>query len=96
MLIDNIMANASTAEASELLISAKETAKFIDLVFENDGASLTDRYMPNELFHRGITTTTGSGLGLSQVKRIASSLEAEVSIFNNDTSGVSVRIRWPK
>lgn len=96
MLIDNIMANASTAKASELLIFAKETADFIDLVFENDGAFLTDRYTPNELFHRGITTTTGSGLGLSQVKRIASSLEAEVSIFNNDTSGISVRIRWPK
>lgn len=96
MLIDNIMDNASTAKASKLLVFAKETAGFIDLIFENDGAPLTERYAPDELFYRGITTTTGSGLGLSQVKRIASSLEAEVSIFNNDASGVSVRIRWPK
>lgn len=96
MLIDNIMDNASTAKASKLLVSAKEAAGFIDLVFENDGAPLTERYAPDELFHRGITTTTGSGLGLSQVKRIASSLEAEVSIFNNDANGVSVRLRWPK
>jgi signal transduction histidine kinase len=96
MLIDNIMANASTAESHKLIVLAKETADFIDLIFENDGNPLTKRYTPDELFHRGITTTTGSGVGLSQVKRIASALAAEVSIFNNESNGVSVRMRWPK
>jgi signal transduction histidine kinase len=96
MLIDNIMDNASTAGANDFRIIGTETTEFIDLIFENDGDPLTDRYAPDELFHRGITTSTGSGLGLSQVKRIATSLEAEVSIFNNAANGVSIRIRWPK
>lgn len=96
MLIDNIMDNASTAKASEFRIVVEQADDFIDLVFENNGDPLSDRYAPEELFHRGITTTSGSGVGLSQVKRIASALEAEISIFNDNAYGVSVRLRWSK
>lgn len=96
MLVDNILDNASNQRAKNIRVVVSKTSKFTDLEFMNDGAPLTDRYEPEQLFHRGISTTSGSGVGLSQVKRIANSLEAEVQIFNNKSNGVSLKIRWEK
>ena len=96
MLVDNILDNAANAGADSLSVFAIETEDSLELVFKNNGGPLTDRYLPNELFSAGITTTSGSGVGLAQVKRIASSLDADVSISNRENGGVSVSLRWSK
>lgn len=96
MLVDNVLENAASAGARNLEIIAVEDAQTISLIFSNDGANLTERYPSTDLFEAGITTTTGSGIGLSQVRRIAGEIDAEVTIENNTGKGVSVIMRWEK
>lgn len=96
MLVDNILDNASNANAKMVRVRCEETEHFLKLIFENDGDFLSDRYSPDEMFEVGITTTSGSGVGLAQIKRIVGTLDAEASIYNNKDSGISVCIRWSK
>jgi signal transduction histidine kinase len=96
MLVDNVLENAGNAKARSVAIEVAETDDAIELWFVNDGNRLSDRYEADSLFESGITTTSGSGIGLSQVRRISKALDAEATIQNNLGDGVSISIRWKK
>lgn len=96
MLIDNIALNAESHKAKNLKITATETKSKIQLVFHNDGQLLTTEYPPEDLFKAGITTTTGSGMGLYQAKEIATNLDATITIKNNKDAGVDIIMEWDK
>jgi len=96
MLVDNVLENADNAGAKTVNITADEVDDLFELTFDNDGKELSDRYSSPDLFNPGITTTTGSGIGLAQVRRISHALDAKALIRNNQGKGVSVTIRWKK
>lgn len=96
MLVDNILENAANAKSRSVAIEVAEANGAIELIFANDGNGLSDRYEVDVLFDAGVTTTSGSGIGLSQVRRISKALDAEVAIQNNLLDGVSISIRWEK
>lgn len=96
MLVDNVLENADNAGAKSVNILVDLVGDFYELKFANDGNKLTERYSSDDLFNPGITTTTGSGIGLAQVRRISSTLDAKASIEDNTGEGISVIIRWDK
>lgn len=96
MLVDNAIDNAMTASAKNIKVHVSQDKEYYILEFIDDGDGLTDKYNNEELFHAGITTTTGTGIGLNQIKKVIENLEGEVSISNNLTAGITLRMRWTK
>lgn len=96
MLVDNILSNAKKAHAKNVLVKVYADKKTYNVEFSDDGDGLSKKYKPEDYFKAGITTTNGSGIGLEHVKQVVKELEGEVSIFNNDNKGATVRIRWDK
>jgi len=96
MLVDNAIDNAMTAAAKNIKVRVSQDEEYYILEFIDDGEGLTDKYNNEELFHAGITTTTGTGIGLNQIKKVTENLEGEVSISNNRFAGITLRMRWLK
>jgi hypothetical protein len=96
MLVDNAIDNAMTASAKNIKVRVSQDEEYYILDFIDDGEGLTDKYNNEELFHAGITTTTGTGIGLNQIKKVTENLEGEVSISNNRSAGITLRMRWTK
>ena len=93
MLIDNLISNAAKASAGRLEIMARKRGKRVTILFVDDGKGLSGKYQPEEYFHSGITTTSGSGIGLRHAKQIIDQMKGEILIENNDESrGATVKI----
>lgn len=95
MLIDNLIDNAGKAGAKKVEVRAFQDAKNIVLEFKDNGQGLTDRFPPEELFQKGITDTSGSGIGLSHAKQIVDDLKGTISISDRKGSaGAIVRMEF--
>ena len=71
MAIDNILSNSRKKKASEIILEFSKSDNKISLSFKDVGVPLDSSISDHSLiFEEGITTTKGSGLGLSHVKRI--------------------------
>ena len=93
MLIDNLTSNAAKASADRLEIMARKRGKLVTILFVDDGKGLSGKYQPEEYFHSGITTTSGSGIGLRHAKQIIDQMKGEILIGNNDEGhGATVKI----
>lgn len=97
ILVDNILSNASKAEAKNVAILVQETNNRYVLSFTDDGNGLTTKYPADELFSAGISTTKGgSGTGLSNVRDIVDRLEGNVSIEKANPKGAVLKVWWDK
>lgn len=95
MLVDNLIDNAGKAGAKKVVVRAFREKKNIVLEFVDSGSGLTNRFPPEELFAKGITDTSGSGIGLSHAKQIVDELKGTISIFDRDgTTGATVRMEF--
>jgi signal transduction histidine kinase len=94
MMVDNIIDNAGKANARQVKVKVSKRSKSILLSFEDNGNGLSDRYKPDELFFGGVSTTSGSGIGLSHVYQIANDLNGTVSINNNKGKGATVTVSF--
>lgn len=76
ILIDNIIRNAIKAQATALeVLIAKKSANEITIAFCDNGHGLSDAIKkPDEIFEFGVTTTSGSGLGLYHAREIVNAL----------------------
>lgn len=92
MLVDNLLDNAGKAGARSLEVMVAQRASKVSLSFVDDGNGLTKSYKPEELFHSGITTTSGSGIGLRHAQKIVEELGGNISISNNESRGATVRV----
>jgi len=95
MLVDNLIDNAGKANAKKVTVSAIKKANSIILEFTDNGVGLTDRFSPEDLFEKGITDTSGSGIGLSHAKQIVDELKGKISILTRENgSGTTVRMEF--
>ena len=94
MLVDNLIDNAGKAGARKVRVNAFRKNKGIVLEFVDNGKGLTGRFRPEELFEKGITDTSGSGIGLSHAKQIVGDLKGKISIAANIGSGSTVRMEF--
>ena len=95
MLVDNLVDNAGKAGAKQLVVRAFRNGKNVIVEFADNGSGLTDRFSPQELFEKGITNTSGSGIGLSHAKQIVDDLQGTISISSGaDGAGATIRMEF--
>lgn len=98
MLIDNIVGNAIKANATKLRIVADDTLegqhilKFID---NGDGIDESVKDI-DSLFEFGVTTTSGSGLGLFYAKKYMEDIKGNIEIETNEDKGIAVVLKFNK
>lgn len=92
ILIDNLLSNSVKADARNVAIEiSKPTENSIELSFSDDGKGLSkDIPSLESIFELGITTTSGSGLGLYHAKEIIQSLGGSISAVQNKPKGLKL------
>ncbi len=94
ILIDNIISNARRAEARKLAVAiSKITKNTLRISFVDDGKGLS-KELPSvdSMFEMGITTTSGSGLGLYQAKKIVEKMGGKISAIPIQPNGMEIRV----
>ena len=93
MLVDNLIDNAGKADAKSMLTSVLSKDGKIVIYFVDDGCGLTKFYPTSMLFEKGISTTSGSGIGLSHARQIVEDLGGTINIENLE-SGTRVTVEF--
>lgn len=98
ILIDNIISNASKAIARKLEVSISlSSANMLLVVFKDNGNGLSSQLPDVEtMFEPGITTTTGSGLGLFHARRIAQEMGGKLTAVPCSPRGMEFRLEVGK
>jgi len=94
ILIDNIISNASKAQAKKLVMTtSKILENTLQISFVDDGKGLSPELQhPDSIFEMGVTTTSGSGLGLYHAKSIIDKIDGKISAIPNPSGGMEIRI----
>lgn len=94
IVIDNIVDNATKGNSRVMDISIENFEDSGLLIsFHNDGYSLDDDVQEKDIFSRGVTTTNGTGIGLSTVKEYLLKIGGEVFVNKECTSGFELIVR---
>ncbi|WP_336988756.1 sensor histidine kinase [Aeromonas hydrophila] len=101
IIFDNLASNSTRANAKNIFIYLKEESENILLVqYYDDGHGINKQIQPPEkVFNKGVTTTSGSGLGLYHVKQTIEKLKGVVSLSNEANpphKGFSLEMRLYK
>ena len=94
ILVDNILVNAGKAGANRVRVNVYKAEKEVVLEFVDNGKGLTSKFDPEDLFSKGITTTSGSGIGLSHVKQIVESMKGDITINSGKKSGAVLKVKF--
>ncbi|MGJ7605279.1 sensor histidine kinase [Variovorax sp. LT1R20] len=94
ILIDNLISNAGKAMAKRLDVSIELAGKNnLDIRFCDDGRGLSPQIPSTEaMFEMGVTTTSGSGLGLYHARRIAESIDGKLTAKPRAPRGMEIRL----
>lgn len=86
IIFDNLASNSTRANAKNTFIYLSEEDNNTLLVkYYDDGDGINKEIQPPEkVFNKGVTTTSGSGLGLYHVRQTIEKLKGIVSLSNND------------
>ena len=87
----NLVENARNAGARRIVVRCDLRL----LAVEDDGRGITDDLLPRIFEPRFSTTTSGSGLGLSIVKRLVEGWGAQVAVSSRPQQGTVVSIGFP-
>lgn len=94
ILIDNIISNASKAQATKLTVTiSKISSNTLRISFVDDGQGLS-KELPSvdSMFEMGITTTSGSGLGLYHAKNIINKIDGKITAIPIEHNGMEIRV----
>lgn len=104
-MLDNIINNAlhyavdiDGNPIGTITLSLKRHNNTIWLIVKDEGYGVEKEYLKNifQRYYRVDSSKTGSGLGLSIVKQIATLHDAEVIASNNDGLEISIIFKYPK
>ena len=95
MLIDNLIDNAGKSDAKLMVVTVLSGNGNMVLEFDDDGTGLTNRFAAPQLFEKGVTTTSGSGIGLWHAKQVVEELGGNIEISNNH-NGARIRMEFTK
>ena len=94
MILDNLISNSRKAHANKVKVSVKSAGEnFVDILVQDDGRGIKKEAMSN-IFDLGYTTTSGSGLGLSQVKSKMDDLNGSISYREGINGGAGFELRF--
>lgn len=93
IIIDNILSNSKKHKAKNVEIVIEQKGNMVSLLFIDDGTGLDSGINnPESIFERGFSSTSGLGLGLYHVKRIAKDLSGDVHIEKNVKQGFALEV----
>lgn len=94
MLIDNLISNSNKAHAKNLVINIEKDSKGQLLIsFTDDGRGISGEVGNiQDIFEMGVTTTSGSGLGLFHAKETIKSLNGDIFAVDKGSKGFEIRI----
>lgn len=95
IIIDNLIDNAIKARATKVDIDiSKLQNNALRILVSDDGAGLSDEIDDSEsIFEKGITTTSGSGLGLYNVRQLLQNVNGAIELIESDYSGTTFEIK---
>ncbi|MCY4001975.1 MAG: ATP-binding protein [Bacteroidetes bacterium] len=94
VLIDNLLVNSGKAGAKTVNVRILNQPEKTMIEFVDDGNGLTDRFAPSDLFEKGISTTSGAGIGLNHSQRIIQDLGGTIKISNATHRGAKITIEF--
>ena len=94
ILIDNIISNADKAEAKNLNVKiAKIGGNTLRISFVDNGNGLSTKLdKPESMFGMGVTTTSGSGLGLYHAREIVERIGGKITAIPQQPKGMEIRV----
>ncbi|QTT81996.1 ATP-binding protein [Pseudomonas chlororaphis] len=95
IVVDNLINNAYKAGAGHITFSLfqEDTHSIKILVRDNGGGVPDEIHPPERIFEKGVTTTSGSGLGLYHVRQLLESMQGSISLHRTDEYGSEFLIR---
>jgi signal transduction histidine kinase len=95
--IDNILSNSRRKSADKVILEFNLLKDGLEISIRDIGQKLSDEMDSSIIFEEGTTTTRGSGLGLSHIKRIVED-ELNGEIYHNPeyTKGFELKIKLKK
>ncbi len=82
VVVDNILSNSRKKNADKVIVEFNILKNDLEIRIKDVGQKLSDKMDSTIIFEEGTTTTRGSGLGLSHVKRIIED-ELNGDIYHN-------------
>lgn len=94
IILDNLISNSKKAQANEVKISVESAGEnYIDILVQDDGKGIKKETIKN-IFDLAYTTTSGSGLGLYQVKNIMEEMNGGISYVSGIKGGAGFELRF--
>ena len=98
IVIDNLVSNSAKAFASELkfnLSVGKGAKPELSLIVDDNGKGWSKTIQPiSRIFEKGVTSGTGSGLGLFHVKQVIEMLGGQIEAMEKSPDGKSSGVRF--
>jgi signal transduction histidine kinase len=87
IILDDLINNSLKAGAKKIKVTIENTVSNagLDILFSDDGDGLDRQYLnsSNSIFELGITSTTGSGIGLHTVREKLGEMKADIEFVGN-------------
>lgn len=95
IIIDNLIDNAIKATASSINIEiSKPKPNILAITLKDNGTGLSaDIFKPETIFDKGVTTTSGSGLGLYNVRQLLQNINGTIELIESGFDGTTFEIR---
>lgn len=94
IILDNLISNSRKAHANEVAVSVKSAGEnYVNVLVQDDGKGIKNEAIKN-IFDLAYTTTSGSGLGLSQVKNIMEEMKGSISYVSGIKGGAGFELRF--
>ena len=94
ILVDNIISNADKADAKNLKVKiTKIGGNTVMISFIDNGKGLSSKLdKPESMFGMGVTTTSGSGLGLYHAREIVEKFGGKITAIPQQPKGMEIRV----
>ncbi len=97
MVIENIIGNAIKANADNMLVKVQSSQSDYCVYFKDNGDGISTKFNDvDHLFNFGVTTTSGSGLGLYYARKYIKDIKGTIQLKQNQDKGASVILHWNK
>jgi signal transduction histidine kinase len=90
VIIDNLIDNSCKANASEMVISFSRVADHTRIRCVDNGYGIKKEADPSRMFEAGYSTTNGSGIGLSTVRKYIEKTGGSVRVNSEYTHGFEI------